>query len=81
MVGSCFAIAKLEPYLPSLRLILLSAATERIADALNAANDANTVQFVAHSTLPARESYEAFIARTRRVPTRDNVHDLFNGMV
>ena len=73
--------AWLTPYLPSLRLILLSAATERIAGALNAANDASTVQFVAHSALPARESYEAFIARTGRVPTRDNVHDLFNGVV
>ena len=27
------------------------------------------------------EAYESFIFRTRCVPTRDNLHDLFNGMV
>jgi Protein of unknown function (DUF3025) len=75
--------AWLTPYLPVLGRILQSGATETVAEALNAANIANaaTVQFVEHSALPARESYEAFIARTGRVPTRDNLHDLFNGVV
>ncbi|MBP7564999.1 MAG: DUF3025 domain-containing protein [Burkholderiaceae bacterium] len=27
------------------------------------------------------EGYEAFIARTRTIPTRDNLHDFFNGLV
>lgn len=73
----------MTPYLPVLGRILQSGATETVAEALNAANIANatTVQFVEHSALPARESYEAFIARTGRVPTRDNLHDLFNGVV
>ena len=37
--------------------------------------------FVAHGEMPKGEAYEAFIARTARVPTRDNLHDLFNGLV
>jgi hypothetical protein len=31
--------------------------------------------------LPAGEAYEAFIARTACIPTRDNAHDFFNGLV
>jgi hypothetical protein len=31
--------------------------------------------------LPAGEAYESFIARTSCVPTRDNLHDLFNGLM
>jgi hypothetical protein len=38
-------------------------------------------RFVAQAELPAREPYEAFIARTGHVPTRDNLHDLLNGLV
>ena len=39
------------------------------------------LRFVDQAELPAREPYEAFIARTRCVPTRDNLHDLFNGLM
>ncbi len=39
------------------------------------------LRFVAQSELPGAEAYEAFIARTACVPTRDNPHDLFNGLV
>jgi len=42
---------------------------------------AGRVRFVPQCDLPAGEAYEAFIARTARVPTRDNVHDLFNGLM
>jgi hypothetical protein len=35
--------------------------------------------FVPQVELPEGEAYEAFIARTRQVPTRDNLHDLLNG--
>ena len=42
---------------------------------------AGRLQFVAQAALPAGEAYEAFIARTACVPTRDNLHDLFNGLV
>lgn len=37
-------------------------------------------RFVEQSALSAVEPYEAFIARTGCVPTRDNAHDLFNGL-
>ena len=38
-------------------------------------------RFVPASELPADEPYEAFVARTGQVPTRDNAHDFFNGLV
>lgn len=37
-------------------------------------------RFVSQAALPAHESYEAFIARSHSVPTRDNLHDFFNGL-
>ncbi|MES2632300.1 MAG: DUF3025 domain-containing protein [Pseudomonadota bacterium] len=37
--------------------------------------------FVSHDELPAGEPYESFILRTRLCPTRDNLHDFFNGLV
>ena len=42
---------------------------------------AGRLHFVAQSALPAGVGYEAFIARTAGVPTRDNLHDLFNGLM
>jgi hypothetical protein len=39
------------------------------------------VRFVPAAALPAGEAYEAFIARTGTVPTRDNLHDAFNRLV
>jgi hypothetical protein len=39
------------------------------------------VRFVPQAALPAGEAYEAFIARTGCVPTRDNRHDHFNRRV
>ncbi|MGA0571720.1 DUF3025 domain-containing protein [Variovorax sp. VNK109] len=47
-----------------------------------ALNDSQTrVRFVSQSLLPADESYEGFIYRTGTVPTRENLHDFFNGVV
>ena len=37
-----------------------------------------TVQFVPQDALPAGEAYEAFVHRTGQVPTRPNLHDVFN---
>jgi hypothetical protein len=37
--------------------------------------------FVAQAALPAGLAYEEFIAATGCVPTRDNLHDFFNGLV
>lgn len=69
----------LLPCLPAARLVL-SATSGSVADALNAAG-ANGVRFVQQDALPDGEPYESFIARTACVPTRDNLHDLFNGLV
>lgn len=38
-------------------------------------------RFVPAGELPPGEAYEAFVARTGSVPTRDNLHDFFNGLV
>ena len=50
-----------------------------VADALNAANLA-PVQFVPQSALPPGTAYEQFIFDTGQVPTRDGLHDFFNGL-
>lgn len=39
------------------------------------------LRFVPQADLPPDEAYEAFIHRTAGVPTRDNAHDFFNGLV
>jgi hypothetical protein len=39
------------------------------------------LRFVAQAALPAGTAYEAFIDATGCVPTRDNLHDFFNGLV
>lgn len=39
------------------------------------------VAFVPQSDLPDGTAYEQHIWDTRRVPTRDNLHDFFNGLV
>ena len=38
-------------------------------------------QFVDQWQLPAGQAYEAFIHRERSIPTRDNLHDFFNGLI
>ncbi len=38
-------------------------------------------RFVPAEALPPGEAYEAFVARTGQIPTRDNAHDFFNGLV
>ncbi len=49
--------------------------------ALQAAAPAAPVRFVPQSDLPAGIAYEQFIFDTGAVPTRDNLHDFFNGLV
>lgn len=51
-----------------------------VAERLNAAALAPR-RFVPQRALPAGEAYEAFIARSGCVPTRDNAHDLLNGLM
>jgi hypothetical protein len=40
-----------------------------------------TLNFVAQDDLPEGMAYESFIATTGGVPTRENLHDLFNGSI
>ena len=47
--------------------------------ALNAIEGA-PVLFLPQSTLPEGQAYEQFIFDTQTVPTRDNLHDFFNGL-
>ena len=44
-------------------------------------NQAHTLQFVSQKALLAGEAYENFIGTTGNIPTRDNLHDLFNGSI
>lgn len=60
------------------RLAKEVAAGQSCADALNAA--ASPVRFVPQSALPAGTAYEQFIFDTQQVPTRDGLHDFFNGL-
>ena len=50
--------------------------------ALHAALDANgaPVRFVPQQALPAGTAYECFVFERRACPTRDNLHDFFNGL-
>jgi hypothetical protein len=50
-----------------------------VAQALNAAAP-SPVRFVSQSALPDGQAYEQFIFETQTVPTRDNLHDFFNGL-
>ncbi|MEO8278202.1 MAG: DUF3025 domain-containing protein [Ideonella sp.] len=78
------------PYRPAgLRVVTALAAGASVAQALNAELSAlhdpprlaaGPLRFVAQAELPARRPYETFIAETACVPTRDNLHDLFNGL-
>ncbi|QTN24152.1 DUF3025 domain-containing protein [Rhizobacter sp. AJA081-3] len=52
---------------------------DSVAEALSLGS--GPVRFVPQAELTEDEAYEAFIRRTGRVPTRDNLHDLFNGLV
>ena len=51
-----------------------------VAEALNGLPMA-PVRFVPQPELPEGTAYEQYIGDTRRVPTRDNLHDFFNGLV
>ena len=58
-------------------------ASDGTAAALNDAVGERTgvPRFVSHDALPPGEPYERFIFNTGSVPTRDNLHDFFNGLV
>lgn len=50
-----------------------------VCDALKTTRHA-PVSFVPQSALPSDQAYEQFIFSTGSVPTRDNLHDFFNGL-
>jgi hypothetical protein len=50
------------------------------AAALDAVEPPSAVRFVPQSALPVGEAYESFIYRTGQCPTRDGLHDFFNGL-
>ncbi len=52
---------------------------QSVAQALNATGLA-PVQFVQQAALPPGVAYEQFIFDTQQVPTRDGLHDFFNGL-
>jgi hypothetical protein len=52
-----------------------------VAAALQAVKPTSVPDFVLQDNLPAGQAYEAHIFQTRTVPTRDNLHDFFNGLV
>ena len=52
---------------------------QSVAEALNAASHP-AVKFVPQASLPEGQAYEDFIFSTHQVPTRDGLHDFFNGL-
>lgn len=69
-----------QPWMAGLsHLLSVRADDADVATRLNAGHPA-PVRFVPQSALPPDQAYEQFIFDTRTVPTRDNLHDLFNGL-
>ena len=79
-----------QPWLADLRLLgqqvhgkildgmTTAAALQQVADAQGLLPG---WQFVDQQQLPAGMAYEAFIRNQRCIPTRDNLHDFFNGLI
>jgi len=51
-----------------------------LASATLTPGSGGSVEFVSQSELPTDIAYEAFIFSHKRLPTRDNLHDFFNGL-
>ena len=87
------ALARIDwsrPWLAPLRergeALAGQAAVQGVAAALDSAVfdlqlSAGLLRFVPQAGLPPGEAYESFIARTACVPTRENLHDFFNGLM
>ena len=62
----------------------LQSAAKRDANAHNqertATDQLNEIKFVPQSALPEGQAYEDFIFKTAQIPTRDGLHDFFNGL-
>ena len=57
-----------------------SACAQALNHAAAGAQSTCPVRFVPQALLPADQAYEAFIFSTGQVPTRDGLHDFFNGL-
>lgn len=73
-----------QPWLAALRvagesLVAQVDAGRSVCDVLNTSGA--PVCFVSQSALPEGMAYERFIFETGQVPTRDGLHDFFNGLV
>jgi hypothetical protein len=83
-VQSIRQIAWHQPWLKDFRLLGESVVRSVYSDlplhqALGTASGA-VVRFVPQQSLPEGEAYERFIFETGQCPTRDNLHDFFNGL-
>ena len=58
----------------------LQAASQDAFGSVNSAAAHVVPAFVAQDRLPSNRAYEAYIFETGTVPTRDNLHDFFNGL-
>jgi hypothetical protein len=59
---------------------IASAASVNTTRAGLALGEAKEVKFVPQSALPEGQAYEDFIFKTAQIPTRDGLHDFFNGL-
>ena len=80
------AIDWAQPWLAPYRAIGEAAAHTALCTSVAAALEqgakpASAPTFVPQLDLPAGRAYEAHIFQTGTVPTRDNLHDFFNGLV
>jgi len=71
----------LAPYRTHGEVAAQAASGTSVASALQAIKPPSAPDFVHQDNLPAGQAYEAHIFQTRAVPTRDNLHDFFNGLV
>ena len=56
-------------------------AGQSLAEALDSERVEGSPRFIAQAGLPAGMAYERFVAERGAVPTRDGLHDFFNGLV
>lgn len=73
----------LRPWAPAARAVHAAWQGRPLHEALNGAagpGAARAVRFVPQGELPAGEPYERHIFRTGTVPTREHLHDFFNGL-
>ncbi len=67
------------PWLAPYATIAQALPDSGVAQALNTVSH-SPVRFVSQSALPDGQAYEQYIFDTQSVPTRDNLHDFFNGL-